>query len=122
MIFGGFGLLLTYPFGNVGFMVNGLSLFSKLCIAASFSVIYIHSSEIFPTSIRNGALGLVGVSARLGGVLAPLMLTTSLAPIIFGILMVTAGGFNLTLPETKGKKLLIWSFLFQSKKNRIGMN
>lgn len=33
-------------------LVKTLALFCKLCIAASFAVAYIHSSEIFPTSIR----------------------------------------------------------------------
>jgi hypothetical protein len=47
------------------------ALVGKLCLAASFAVIYIHSGEIFPTTIRNSAMGLVSVAARCGGIVAP---------------------------------------------------
>ena len=40
------------------------ALLGKLCLAASFAVVYIHSGEIFPTTIRNSAMGLVSVAAR----------------------------------------------------------
>ncbi len=40
------------------------ALFGKLCISGGFSVIYIHSSEIFPTSMRNTAMGLVSIASR----------------------------------------------------------
>ena len=43
---------------------GGLALLGKLCISASFAVIYVHSNEIFPTSIRSGGMGLVSFAAR----------------------------------------------------------
>ena len=52
-------------------MVTPCALVGKLCLAASFAVIYIHSGEIFPTTIRNSAMGLVSVAARSGGIVAP---------------------------------------------------
>ncbi|CAG0918727.1 unnamed protein product [Notodromas monacha] len=48
-----------------------LGLLGKLCISASFSVIYIHSTEIYPTRIRTAALGFFFMSSRVGSVVAP---------------------------------------------------
>ena len=95
------------------FLVNGLALFAKLCVAASFSVVYIHSGEIFPTSIRNGAMGVVSVAARFGGILAPFVAhvspgypaSTDGQYVVFGGLMLTAGLLNMRLPETKDEEL-----------------
>ena len=46
------------------FLITSLALFSKLMVSSAFTVIYIHSSEVFPTCIRNGAMGLVAVASR----------------------------------------------------------
>jgi hypothetical protein len=54
------------------------ALVGKLCLAASFAVIYIHSGEIFPTTIRNSAMGLVSVAARCGGIVAPFIVLLGL--------------------------------------------
>jgi len=42
-----------------------LSMIGKLAITTSYGVIYIFSTEIFPTSIRNVAVGACSMSARL---------------------------------------------------------
>ena len=73
MISGGGALMALLVFSGFQWLVNALALFCKLCIAASFSVAYIHSSEIFPTTIRNGGMGIVSVAARIGGVVAPFL-------------------------------------------------
>ena len=74
------------------------------------AVIYIHSGEIFPTTIRNSAMGLVSVSARVGGILAPFIVSLgSISPnlqfTVFGLMSLTAGLLNLKLPETRGAVL-----------------
>jgi OCT family organic cation transporter-like MFS transporter 4/5 len=43
----------------------------KLSITASYGIIYIFSAEIFPTPIRNVAVGAASMSARIGGILCP---------------------------------------------------
>ncbi|XP_037072198.1 solute carrier family 22 member 15-like isoform X1 [Pollicipes pollicipes] len=87
-----------------------LGLIGKLCAAASFSVIFIHSGEIFPTSIRNTGFGLVNVFARIGGIVYPFMalLNDVMADLhfaVFGALAVGSGLLNLMLPETLGRPL-----------------
>ena len=83
-----------------------LSLLGKLCISASFSVVYIHSNEIFPTTIRNSAMGLVSFATRIGGITAPFLaklgqVWPNMHFVIFGMLSIISGVFNLYLPETK---------------------
>ena len=111
MIVGGFSCLGIQVFSRLlPAVVQSMALLGKLCLAASFAVIYIHSGEIFPTTIRNSAMGLVSVSARVGGILAPFIVTLgSLSPnlqfTVFGLMSLTAGLLNLKLPETLGARL-----------------
>jgi len=91
--------------------VGGLALLGKLCISASFAVIYVHSNEIFPTSIRSGAMGLVSFAARVGGILSPYLAklgsfgVPNLHFILFGTISLTSGYLNSRLPETAGRPL-----------------
>ena len=48
-----------------------LAMVGKLGIAGAFAIIWIYSSELFPTVIRNSGMGTSSVCAGLGGVLAP---------------------------------------------------
>lgn len=50
-----------------------LAMIGKLAITASYGVIYIFSTEQFPTVIRNAGLGAGSTSARMGSVLAPII-------------------------------------------------
>ncbi len=68
----------------------------KLFIAGSFAVIYNYSAELFPTVVRNSAMGLGSVCARLAGSFTPLItLLDSLDPkipaIIFGVISLISG-------------------------------
>lgn len=91
-------------------LVTACALFGKLCLAASFAVVYVHSGEIFPTTIRNSAMGIMSVAARIGGILAPFIVLLgdthpNLQFTVFGLLSVLAGAGNLKLPETLGRPL-----------------
>ncbi|XP_073955194.1 organic cation transporter protein isoform X2 [Choristoneura fumiferana] len=77
----------------------------KLFIAGSFAIIYNYSAELFPTVVRNSALGLGSMCARLSGALTPLItLLDSFNPkipaIIFGVIALISGFLCLFLPET----------------------
>ena len=110
MLSGGGALLLVLVASSFQGIVNALGSFGKFCIAASFSIVYIHSGEIFPTSVRNSAMGVVAVTARIGGIIAPMMMNLrQVAPnlhlIVFGALAFSAGILNLRLPDTSGLPL-----------------
>ena len=90
--------------------VTVLALFGKMCISASFKTVYIHSNELFSTSIRNSAMGLVSAQARVGAILSPfiVMAGESLPGVqflIFGFLGISGGILSTWLPETKDKAL-----------------
>ena len=80
-------------------------LLGKACIAASFAVIYNYTAELFPTVVRNTALGIGSMCARLSGALTPMiMLLDSLNPKVpanlFGFVALVSGFLSLYLPET----------------------
>lgn len=45
----------------------------KFGAAAAFALHFVFTTELFPTSVRNAALGANSASARLGGIVAPLV-------------------------------------------------
>ncbi|XP_043263415.1 organic cation transporter protein [Colletes gigas] len=86
-------------------MIVVIVLFGKACIAGSFAVIYNYTAELFPTVVRNTALGVGSMCARLSGALTPMiMLLDSLNPkvpaILFGFVALISGFLSLYLPET----------------------
>jgi hypothetical protein len=48
-----------------------LSMSARFAITAVYAVITLHTSELFPTEIRNSALGICSTSSHFGSVLAP---------------------------------------------------
>lgn len=83
----------------------GIVLFGKACIAGSFAIIYNYTAELFPTVLRNTALGIGSMCARLSGALTPMiMLLDSFNPkvpaTVFGFIALLAGFLALYLPET----------------------
>ena len=91
-------------------VVTVLALFGKMCISAFFKAVYIHSNELFSTSIRNSAMGLVSAQARVGAILSSfLVMAGESLPgvqfLIFGFLGISGGILSTWLPETKDKAL-----------------
>ncbi|XP_077677609.1 solute carrier family 22 member 6-A-like [Eretmochelys imbricata] len=77
----------------------------KGSLAASFNCAYIFSGELFPTVIRQTGLGLGSTMARVGSIMAPLVLLTgeffpSLPLIIYGSAPILSGIATSLLPET----------------------
>ena len=89
---------------------TAFALLGKMCIAASFKISYLLSGEVFATSIRNSAMGLVSGVARIGAILAPFIVMAGEASpglqfSVFGLLGLTGGLLALKLPETRGLPL-----------------
>ena len=89
---------------------RALSFVAKFGAALAFSSVYVWTAELFPTDVRTVAFGLCNVIARVGGILAPVVvqlssITAMLPSLIFGALSLTGAVICLTLPETKGTPL-----------------
>ncbi|XP_022107232.1 solute carrier family 22 member 13-like [Acanthaster planci] len=91
----------------IGIWRTVVSMIGKFCISATFSIIYLYSSELFPTPIRAVGIGMCSVSSRIGGIISPLVLLLgrNVPSIVFGSSAIAAGILVFFLPETKGRKL-----------------
>jgi MFS family permease len=73
--------------------------------ASAFILLYVYTIELFPTVVRNAALGANSSSARLGGVLAPLIVllaaemnAAALSFVVFGVTSIVAGVYVCCVP------------------------
>jgi OCT family organic cation transporter-like MFS transporter 4/5 len=89
-----------------------LAMSGKFFASMSYAIIYLYSSELFPTSIRNTGMGCCSMMARIGSMTAPLMIglgdtlnMPNLPFLAFGITGLIGCGCALMLPETLNKKL-----------------
>ncbi|XP_061210794.1 solute carrier family 22 member 13-like [Neopsephotus bourkii] len=87
-----------------------LATIGKFTATASFSTSYVYSAELFPTVVRQTGVGLCSMSARLAGIMAPLMLLLeryhrAIPMAVFGSVTVVVGLLSFLLPETRGTDL-----------------
>ena len=47
------------------------SILGKAMVCIIFTVVYVHSSELFPTEVRNVGVGTASMCARVGSMVAP---------------------------------------------------
>ena len=100
---------------NVPAVLTALALLGKATIVSCFCIIFLYSSEVFPTVIRSVGVGCCTLFGRVGSLLAPQVLlagelispaTPGLAPFLtFGLLCLLAALLTLSLPETLNTKL-----------------
>lgn len=81
-----------------------------LSISVTFSVIYIFTGELFPTLVRNVAMGTASMFARFGSMTAPFVASIGtgekwISPVVFGVMPIVAICSCLPLPETLGCRL-----------------
>nr|XP_040575273.1 organic cation transporter protein-like isoform X2 [Lepeophtheirus salmonis] len=83
----------------------------KFLISMTFAIAYLYTAELFPTPVRNVAVGAASTFARIGSMIVPYIVDllgaahAAIPVIIFGIVSFTAGLFSLMLPETLNKKM-----------------
>ncbi|XP_045895551.1 solute carrier family 22 member 4-like [Micropterus dolomieu] len=87
-----------------------LEMLGKFGITSSFCVVYAVTSELFPTVIRNTAMGCCSMAARIGTIVSPFIIFLgqyfkALPYILMGALAISGGVLCLLLPETYGKAL-----------------
>ena len=100
---------------NVPAIVTALALIGKATVVSCFCIIFLYSSEVFPTVIRTVGVGSCTFFGRLGSLLAPQIILLGevmfsslpgLVPFLtFGSLCLVAALMVLYLPETLNTKL-----------------
>ncbi|XP_057676961.1 solute carrier family 22 member 4 [Corythoichthys intestinalis] len=87
-----------------------LEMLGKFGMTAAFCVVYAVTSELFPTVIRNTAMGCCSMAARIGTIISPFIIYLgqyykALPYILMGALAISGAFLCLLLPETFGKPL-----------------
>ncbi|KAF2986022.1 hypothetical protein EK904_002180, partial [Melospiza melodia maxima] len=88
----------------------GLVMLGKFGITAAFSMLYVYNVELYPTLVRNMAVGATSTASRLGSIIAPYFVYLGaydrfLPYILMGSLTVLIGILTLFLPESFGNPL-----------------
>lgn len=107
MLTGGLCCIVAAKMTHGSIEATSIVMVGKFLIASSFAIVYNYSAELFPTVVRNSALGLGSMCARFSGAMTPLItlldsLNPTLPAIIFGVVALLSGFFTLFLPETVG--------------------
>ncbi|XP_074529033.1 solute carrier family 22 member 6 isoform X1 [Halichoeres trimaculatus] len=89
---------------------TSLAVVGKGCLAASFTCCYLYTGELYPTIIRQNGMGWVSMTARIGSMVAPLVLLMGdylpwIPGLIYGGSLIVSGLAAIFLPETLGSPL-----------------
>lgn len=76
-------------------------------MAGTYNLLFIYTAELFPTVVRNAALGCATQAAQMGAILAPLVVVLggSLPFMVFALCGIGGGVFAFYLPETLNQPL-----------------
>jgi OCT family organic cation transporter-like MFS transporter 4/5 len=97
--------------GSMVALVVTLAMIGKFLIAGTFALAYLYTAELFPTPVRNVAVGGASTFARIGSMSAPYIVdilgkvSAGIPAMIFGASSVAAGLAAMALPETLNMKL-----------------
>lgn len=87
-------------------ILGGIGMMS---ISITFSVVYVWTGELFPTVVRNVAMGTASMFARFGSMTAPFVASLGsndwVSPVVFGVAPLIASVACIPLRETLGCKL-----------------
>uniref|UniRef100_A0A8C2ZSZ3 Solute carrier family 22 member 5 n=1 Tax=Cyclopterus lumpus TaxID=8103 RepID=A0A8C2ZSZ3_CYCLU len=87
-----------------------LEILGKFCMTSAFCVVYTYTAELFPTVVRNTAMGCCSMAARVGSISAPFIIYlgqyyASLPYILMGTFAIVGALLCFLLPDTYGKTL-----------------
>ncbi|XP_035885508.1 solute carrier family 22 member 8 isoform X2 [Phyllostomus discolor] len=87
-----------------------LAVLGKGCLSSSFSCLFLYTSELYPTVIRQTGMGVSNLLTRIGSMTAPLVRITAewhpfVPTVIFGTVTILGGSASLFLPETLNQPL-----------------
>ncbi|XP_071397630.1 organic cation/carnitine transporter 2 [Centroberyx affinis] len=95
---------------NLISLAIALEMIAKFSVTAAFAIVYAYSAELYPTVLRNTAVGACSMASRLGSISAPYFIylrsySVSLPYILIGSLTTLSGLLSLLLPESFGMPL-----------------
>ncbi|XP_067119555.1 solute carrier family 22 member 6-B-like [Centruroides vittatus] len=96
---------------NIPIAITALAVISKFGLSVSIESLYLLSSEIYPTVVRNVGLGSCSMMGRVGAIIAPFMkeaandVHRALPLGLFGSVVIFGAALVLFLPETKNSEL-----------------
>ncbi|XP_070506358.1 organic cation transporter protein-like [Chironomus tepperi] len=87
-----------------------LFLLGKMAITTSFTIIFVYTAEMMPTTVRGGCLGTFSTMSRFASLVAPFIpllksIYSFLPLVVFGLFAFISGFLSFLLPETLGSKL-----------------
>ncbi|XP_035870189.1 solute carrier family 22 member 4 isoform X2 [Phyllostomus discolor] len=131
---GGVLLLIQLVPADYYFLSISLAMLGKFGITSAFSMLYVFTAELYPTLVRNMAVGVTSMASRVGSIIAPYFVYLGaynrlLPYILMGSLTVLIGiitlffpeSFGMTLPETLEEMQKVKWFRF-GKKPRDSMD
>lgn len=104
-------ITLAFDASSIIWLPVTIAMIGKFLISMTFAIAYLYTAELFPTPVRNVAVGTASTFARIGSMAAPYIVDLlgavhpAIPVIIFGIFSCTAGVFALMLPETLNKRM-----------------
>lgn len=73
----------------------------KFGVAGAFALLFVFTTELFPTVVRNAALGANSAAARVGGIASPMVVllaevmhASELSFVVFGVTSIFAGALQ----------------------------
>ncbi|XP_060911086.1 solute carrier family 22 member 4-like [Labrus mixtus] len=105
-----FLLLIQLVPANQIFLAITLEMMGKFAVTTAFAIVYAYTAELYPTVLRNTALGTCSMVSRVGSIIAPYFIylrsySVSLPYILMGSLTALVGLLSLLLPDTRGMPL-----------------
>nr|XP_057916244.1 solute carrier family 22 member 13b isoform X1 [Doryrhamphus excisus] len=91
-------------------VVTVIAVLGKFAATGCFSIVYVYTAELYPTTLRQNGVGLNSMCARVGGILAPLIRLLdvyhhAIPMSIYGAVPASAALLCLMLPETRHAEL-----------------